>query len=125
MSQRELGTIDITKMVTDGRACFVQLGTAFLLESVSKIPFLAWLNLPVIKQAFDASLRFFLTLLSEWVVLQAFILNTIYRKHAQAHDYISAIDALYNLPKTASKKEFEDAEKKRMAAFRNFVLLSN
>lgn len=119
------GTVDITNLVEDGRKCFVELGMTFVAEGVSKVPWLSWLNLPVIKQAFKATLKYFLNMLSTWCVLQAFIANTIMRKRGQAKDWTNALDALKSLPKTASKEEYANAENKKMEAFRNFVMFVN
>lgn len=119
------GTVDLTKTVEGVRASFVVFATEFILNSAASTPYLSWLKLPVISQAFNAILKWGLETLSTWVVMQAFFLNTVLRKQSQASDFIAAIDALNALPSTATKEEYTLAEKNRMDAFRNFVLFSN
>lgn len=119
------GTIDLTDTVEAVRSSFVSLGTAFLIEGASKVPYLMWLNFPIIKQIFQYSVKYFLGKLSEWTAMQAFFMNTTLRKQGQARDFIAAVAALNALPKTASKEEYANAEKARMVAFRNFVMVTN
>lgn len=119
------GTVDITNVVEAVRSSFVTFAVSFVLAAAATTPWLAWTRLPVISQAFSASLKWVMGTLSESAVMEAFFLNTTIRKQGQAHEFIDAVDALASLPKTASREEYANAEAHRMAAFRNFVMLTN
>jgi hypothetical protein len=119
------GTVDLTNLVESVRASFVSFAVEFVTQAAASIPYLQWLMLPVIFQAFQASLRWAIDTLSRAAEMRAFFLATALRKRGQAKDFIRAVEAMRALPKTASKEDYANAEKKRMVAFRNFVLLTN
>jgi len=118
-------TIDITDLVEKLRSSFVEWGVTFILAAISAVPYLQWLKLPVIRQLFRWILTKLLKIISHAIEMQAFFLNTAIRKSGQAHDFTSAVNALNNLPPTATEEEYAAYEQKRMDAFRNFVLMVN
>lgn len=119
------GTIDITDTVEKARVTWVKWSTRYIIEGASTVPWLSWLRLPVISQLFEFALGSVLEFLSKSAVMAAFFLNTTLRKASQARDFVSAVQAREALPKTATQKEYQDAEKLEMLAFSNFVRVSN
>lgn len=115
------GTIDITDLVEKMRSTFVMWASAYLFGLIILVPGLGWIAFPVISSLVKAAVNWGVTALSKAAVLEAFFLNTSIRKASQAQDYIEALSEKNALPPTASDKEYEDAEKKEMEAFRNFV----
>lgn len=89
------------------------------------MPGLEWVALPVISELDKTAIQAILDLISKSVIMEAFFINTTIRKASQAQDYVSAVDAKNSLPPTATKDEYEAAEKAEMSAFRNFVLITN
>lgn len=119
------GTIDITDLVSSLKDSFVSWAVAYIYGLIIAVPALSWLAIPGFSGVFKFMLKFVFNLLANSVVMEAFFLNTAIRKASQAQDYVAAIAAKDGLPPTASQKEYQDAEAKQMAAFRNFVMLSN
>ncbi len=119
------GTVDITDVVEAMRSAFVTWGTAYIFGLEIAIPGMGWLALPIIGDLDRALVRALLNLLSKSVVLEAFFLNTAIRKNSQANDFINAVNLKNNLPATATEAEYAYAESLQIAAFRDFVLLSN
>lgn len=117
--------IDITNLVGSMKKTWIRWATDLVVEAASSVPVLAWLKLPVLKQLFAFMVEKIVTLIADGLEMQAFFLNTAFRKASQAKDYVDAVSALAALPNTASNEEYENAEKKEMQAFRNFVLLVN
>lgn len=119
------GTIDITNLVETVRSSFVTWGTAFAFSAIVAVPGFQWVGFPVISSLVKSAIEFVLNVISKASVMQAFFMNTAVRKASQAVDFIDAVAAKNNLPPTATDLEYENAEKAEMAAFRNFVLLTN
>lgn len=117
-------TIDITQVVEDLRASFVEWGVAYVFGLETALPGLEWLALPVIKEIDKAIIRSVLDFISKAPIMQAFFMNTAIRKSGEAKDFTAAVEAKNALPPTASQEEIEDAERKQMAAFRSFVILN-
>lgn len=119
------GTIDITNVVENLRQSFVNWGVAYVYGLEVAMPGLEWVALPVISELDKTAIQAILDLISKSVIMEAFFINTTIRKASQAQDYVSAVDAKNSLPPTATKDEYEAAEKAEMSAFRNFVLITN
>jgi len=119
------GTVDITDVVAKMQQSFVSWGTAYVYGLEIATPGLEWVALPVISELDKEAVKEILTLLSKSAEMQSFFMNTAIRKASQAQDFVGTIDAKNKLPPTATQKEFEDAERVQMAAFRNFVLVTN
>lgn len=119
------GTIDITNVVEKLRQSFVNWGVAYVYGLEVAMPGLEWVALPVISELDKTAIQAILDLISKSVIMEAFFINTTIRKASQAQDYVSAVDAKNSLPPTATKDEYEAAEKAEMSAFRNFVLITN
>lgn len=119
------GTIDITNVVENLRQSFVNWGVAYVYGLEVAVPGLEWVALPVISELDKTAIQAILDLISKSVIMEAFFINTTIRKASQAQDYVSAVDAKNSLPPTATKDEYEAAEKAEMSAFRNFVLITN
>lgn len=118
------GTIDITELVEQMRQAFVTWSVRLIISTVASVPWLSWLALPVIKPLFEFLLTNIFEVLSKAAEMQAFFLSTAMRKAAQAKDFVEAVNAKNSLPPSASFEEYENAEKKQMAAFRNFVMVT-
>ncbi len=119
------GTVDITNLVEQLRTSFVSWGTKFIITTAGVVPWLSWLNLPVIKEMFEFLLTKILDALSKGLEMQGFFLNTAIRKAGQAKDFVDAVNAKTALPTSATKEEYENAEKLQMAAFGNLVRITN
>jgi hypothetical protein len=119
------GTIDITNLVEQLRQAFVRWGTQFIINAAAAVPYLSWLGLPVIRQLFQFIVNKLLDVLSKAMEMQGFFMNTAIRKASQAKDFVDAVAAKEALPPTASNEEYENAEKRQMVAFRNFVMFTN
>lgn len=119
------GTIDITNLVDSLQKSFVDWAVAYVYGLEIAIPGLEWTALPVISALDRALIRAIIDLLATSTVMQAFFVNTAIRKASQAADYVDAVTLKNSLPPTASEIEVQNAEKKAMAAFRNFVMVSN
>lgn len=124
MQDAENGVVDITDLVERLRQSFVSWGTKFVIISAASVPWLAFLSLPVIRELFEFILTQIIDALSKGLEMEAFFFNTAIRKASQARDFIEAVEAKNALPPTASKEEYESAEKRQMAAFRNFVIVT-
>lgn len=119
------GTIDITNLVATIKSTFINWGTTYLTTLASSTPYTFWLKWPVISTIFETLVKLGVTAIANALEMEGFFINTAIRKASQAQDYISAVDAKNQLPPTATDEEYENAEKAEMAAFRNFVLLTN
>lgn len=114
-------TIDITNLVEQLRQTFVTWGTNLIMTEIGLVPWLAWLNLPVIRQLFVFFLGEILQVLSKAIEMQGFFMNTAIRKASQAQDFVDAVTAKTNLPADASIQDILLAEEKQMQAFTAFV----
>lgn len=119
------GTIDITNVISSLKSSFLTWATGYVLAQELMIPGLQWLGLPIISYLNRALTKSVLNLLVNSTIMEAFFLNTAIKKASQAQDYIDTLNIKNNLPPTASNEEFENAEKREMAAFRNLVLLTS
>ncbi len=119
------GTVDITNVVESMRSSFVTWAVAYVYGAEIAIPGMEWVALPVISDIDKEMIKVILDLLTKSVIMEAFFINTAVRKASQAADYIDTINAKKNLPTTATQEEYENAEKAEMAAFRNFVMVTN
>lgn len=117
-------TIDVTDVVEKLRTSFVTWATAYVYGLEIAVPGLEWVALPIISDLDRAAIEALLNLLSSSVIMEAFFLNTALRKAGQAQDYLAALAAKSALPATATREEFENAEKAEMAAFRSFVMVT-
>lgn len=122
---KESGTIDITNLVDGIKGVWVRWAVSLITNVPKTIPWLAWLSLPIISQLFEFFVSKMVTLIANALEMEGFFLNTAIRKASQASDFVDAINAKNALPKTASTQEYENAEKTEMAAFRNFVRVTN
>lgn len=117
------GTIDITNTVASMKDTFVTSATAYIYGlEIAAVPELAT---PIISQLDQAAVKELLNLLTNWVLMEAFFLNTAIRKASQAQDYVDAITAKNSLPPTASQDAYAKAEATEIVAFTNFVQLGN
>lgn len=117
------GTIDITNLVATVQSTFINWATKLVVATATGyFPPLGW---PVISSLFNFLVNKVVTVIANAVEMQAFFLNTAIRKASQAQDYINAVDAKASLPPTASDADYEKAEQNEMAAFRNFVMVTN
>lgn len=119
------GTIDITNFVENLRQTWVTWAVAFLYGEEIAIPGMAWVALPVISTIDKDILKLILDFLSKDAVMAAFFVNTAIRKASQAADYVDAINAKKALPSGSTDDQYKNAEIAELAAFRDFVLLSN
>lgn len=119
------GTIDITNVVESVASSFETYADNFLFGLIIAQPGMAWLGLPIISSIAKFIIGKVVSALVGDALMQAFFLNTAIRKASQADDYLAAMDAKNALPTTATDKEYYDAESKEMAAFRNFVIITN
>ncbi len=119
------GTIDITDLVEKTRSSFVSWAVLYLYGMEIAIPGMEWVALPILQDIDKEILKVLLDMLSKSAVMMAFFTNTAIRKASQAKDFTDAVHAKNALPTTATPEEYENAEKAQMAAFRNFVLVSN
>lgn len=119
------GTIDITDLVEQVRQSFVTWAVDYLFGIETAIPGMEWIDLPVISTIDKEILTTIMNALSSSGVMLAFFLNTTIKKASQAKDFTDAANALNNLPPTATDDEYETAERAKILAFRNFVMLSN
>jgi hypothetical protein len=117
------GTIDITNLVETVKTTFINWASKLIVTTASGyFPPLAW---PVISTLFNYFVTKIVTVIANAAEMQAFFMNTAIRKASQAQDYINAVNAKASLPPTASDEEYEKAEQAEMAAFRNFVMVTN
>lgn len=119
------GTIDVTDLVEKLKATWIRWATTTVVTTAKALPYLSWLAVPVVSTLFEFSVEKIVTVLANALEMQGFFIHTAIRKAGQAGDYINAIAAKAALPSTATNLEFENAEKAEMAAFRNFVMLTN
>ena len=83
------------------------------------------LGWPILGPLFSFIVKEILTAVGNAAEMEAFFLNTAVRKASQAQDYVDAVNTKNGLPSTASDADYEAAEQAEMAAFRNFVMVSN
>lgn len=121
----DAGVIDITNMVSNMQSTFISMAEAYVLAAILAVPGLGWLMAPILKYLLGGALTWIITKIATWSVMQAFFLNTAIRKASQAQDYTDAVAAKNSLPKDVSDADYEKAEQTEMAAFRDFVILSN
>lgn len=119
------GTIDITNLVGSLQDSFIKWATDFVYVEMLTVPALSWLGWSVIGIFSKFIIELVIRVLAGALVMRGFFLNTAIRKASQAQDYVDAVKLINGLPPTATDKEYENAEKAEMAAFRNFVLISN
>lgn len=119
------GTIDITNLVEMLRSTFVTWGVNYIFAMVIAVPGLQWLGAPIISTIFRKCLSWCLDALSNSAVLLAFFANTAIRKSSQAKDFVNAVMAKNNLPQDVSDEVYAKAEATQMAAFHNFVMVTN
>ncbi len=119
------GTIDITNLVEQMRQSFVSWAVLYLFGLEASIPGMEWVALPVLSTIDKEILQVILDALSKSGIMMAFFLNTAVKKASQAKDFTDAANALDGLPPTATDEEYENAERNKILAFRNFVMLSN
>jgi hypothetical protein len=121
------GTVDITELVAAVKASWIQWSTLLACTAVKAIPYGvgAFFALPVISGLLNFFVEKLMTIVANGVEQEAFFLNTSLRKAGQASDFINAVAFRNSLPKTATSEEYENAEKRQMAAFRNFVRVTN
>lgn len=119
------GTIDITNLVEALKNAWIKWGTTYLTTLAASTPYTFWLKWPVISTIFNFFVELGMTALAKALEMQGFFVNTAIRKASQAGDFISAVNAKDSLPPTATQEEYENAEKAQMAAFRNFVMVTN
>lgn len=118
-------SIDITDLVNKSKSAFVDWAITYIFSQAILVPGLQWLAIPVISDLVKFIVRKIVGSLADSAVMQAFFLNTALRKATQAKDFVAASNALDKVPSTASQEEYKLAEQNRMAAFRNFVMVSN
>jgi hypothetical protein len=119
------GTIDITNLVVTLRNTWIRWATKLVISAASSTIYTAWLKWPVVGTLFEMLVKMGVTAIANGLEMQGFFLNTAIRKASQAEDFIAANDALNALPPTVTDEEYENAEKREMAAFRNFVRVTN
>lgn len=119
------GTIDITLLVEQIKNVWIKWATLIVVTAAKAVPYLAWLSFPIISQLFEFTIKLIVTAIANTIEMQSFFFNTAIRKSSQAQDFVYAVNAKNALPQTATDKEYEDAEKAQMVAFRNFVLVTN
>lgn len=119
------GTIDITNLVEAMKNTWVKWATTSITTAAAATPYTFWIKWPVIGTLFSLLVQLGVTFLANTAEMAAFFLNTAIRKEGQAQDYIDALNVKNSLPPTASDEEYENAEQAEMAAFRNFVMVTN
>jgi hypothetical protein len=119
------GTIDLTETVKLMKETFVKTSVDFIFQAASSTAYTFWLKWPVISTIFKTIVELVVSTLANMLEMEAFFINTAIRKASQAADYVNAVSELKALPETATFEEYENAEKKEMAAFRNFVRVTN
>jgi hypothetical protein len=119
------GTIDITNVVSAVKDTFVTVAVNALFALAVGTPGLGWLGFPIISGIVRAMMNWGVSNLAGLAEMQAFFENTIIRKAGQAQDYVAAVSVKNALPKNVSDAEYEQAELAEIAAFRNFVKVTN
>lgn len=119
------GTIDITNLVDQMKSVWIRWATLTVVTAAKAVPALSWLSFPVVAQLFEFAVKLAVTAIANGIEMQAFFINTAVRKASQAKDFVDSINTRNALPPTATDKEYQDAEKAQMAAFRNFVMVVN
>ena len=117
------GTIDITDLVSTVQSTFITWATSTVVATATG--YFPPLGLPVISTIFNYLVNKAVTVIANAVEMEAFFMNTAIRKASQAQDYINAVNAKASLQPTATDAEYEKAEQDEMAAFRNFVMVTN
>lgn len=120
-----MDSVDITDLVEKSKSAFVDWAVAFIYGEEIALPGFQWVALPVINEIDKFLIRQIVQSLADSAVMGAFFLNTALKKATQAKDFVEAADALANVPTTATQEEYKRAEQTRMAAFRDFVLLTS
>lgn len=118
------GTVDITDLVNALESTFITLAVQVAYAAIIAVPGLQWLGLPVISSILNFSLNWIISLLANDAMLAAFFLNTAIVKASQAGDYIQAVENKNNLPPTATKEEYEQAEQAEISSFNALVIIS-
>jgi hypothetical protein len=118
-------TIDITILVENMRSTFVTMALKLIYTQAATVPWLLWINTPIIHSMVDKFLNWVLDAITQWEVMQAFFLNTAIRKSLQSKDYTEAILYKNNLPTNATAEQFKKAEQYEIDTFNNFVRFSN
>lgn len=118
------GSVDITELVEKIRLAWVDWGVHSAVTAATAIPGIGWFGLLLMKTIGESIVRAILDFISRKAEMLAFFVNTAIRKASQAKDFVSAVDAKYSLPKTATKEEFARAEQNQMSAFAQFVVVT-
>lgn len=127
MTDTPQGTVDITNLADSLKSAFVTFNTNLVMTAIAAIPYGigAILSLPVIRTFVSLAVQFIVSAIANSIEMMGFFLNTAIRKASQAQDFVSAVDAKNKLPPNASEAQYEIAEQAQMAAFSNFVRVSN
>lgn len=125
LSKEHMDSIDITNLVGSLQETFVTWAVDYVFAEMIVVPGLQWLALPIISTVVRVIIKWIANTMSSSLILQAFFLNTSIRKASQAADYIDAVNLKQNLSPGVSDEEYEKAERAEIAAFNNFVRLSN
>lgn len=115
------GSIDITDLVEKARSTFVEWAVLYVYGLEAAIPGMEWIALPIVKQIDQEIIRLILDSISKSEVMQSFFLATAVRKATQADDFVKAVNHLNSLPEDVNDEEYNQAERDRMASFRDFV----
>lgn len=120
------GTVDITNLVDSLKSSFITWGDKMAYAELLTVPYAgAFFALPIFSSLAKYGINWVVSFLANSAILAAFFLNTAIRKASQAQDYVDAVTEKNKLPSTATDSEYEHAEQIEMAAFRNFVLVTN
>lgn len=117
------GTIDITNLVDDLRETWVKWAVAFLYGEEIALPGMQWVALPLISDIDREVITLAMEALSKSALMLAEFTNNAVRKASQAQDFTNAKSALANMD--PNDPNYATAEQNEMAAFRNFVMLTN
>lgn len=116
-----MALIDITNLVDAFKTTWITWAVNTVMLTTAAVPWLSWLNFPVIAPLVRLVLEKVVTVIANGVEMEGFFLNTAIRKASQAGDFVSARDAMTALPPTATFEEYKNAENQVMAAFRSLV----
>lgn len=119
----EDNTLDITGLVEAMEDTWVRVSTETVLTALAvQWP---WVKIPFIETVMRYFMAAILMKTAKTAEMQAFFVNTIFRKASQASEYVATIQKKKELSPHASEEEYEALEKQELAAFRNFVLVTN
>lgn len=120
------GTVDITNLVESLKSTWIAFTTKAVMTGLVAIPYVGWFFAwPGVNQITEFFVDKGVTFAGNTMEMGGFFLNTAIRKAGQATDFLSAVAAKESLPPTVSDEDYLRAEQAQMAAFSNFVRVTN